>query len=99
MVVPGFFYFYLPRHLLARTGHYLCFLPNHFIGGDLGPSALFLLSAEDGAAWLVPQCVMHFRSTVFAKGFVLSALSCLSLKDSCRCCLLARKPLNFLHGS
>lgn len=42
---------------------------------------------------------MHFKSTVFAKGFVLSAQSCLSLKDSCRCCLLAKKALNFLHGS
>jgi len=42
---------------------------------------------------------MPFKSTVFAKGFVLSVQSYLSLKakDSCRCSLLAKKALNFLN--
>lgn len=47
-VVPGF-YFYLPRHLLDRAGHYLHFLPNPFVGGELG------LAPEDEAARMVPR--------------------------------------------
>lgn len=44
---------------------------------------------------------MHFKSTVFAKAFVLPVQSYLSLKakDSCRCSFLVKKALNFLYGS
>jgi len=62
MVVPGV-YFYLPRHLLDRAGHYLCFLRDHFIGGELELPA---------APWVVPAWHV-LESTVCAKGFVLSA--------------------------
>lgn len=93
MVVPGV-YFYLPRHLLDRTGHYLCFLLNRFIGGELELGCSSCCGSLGGA-----RSVASIEEHGVCQGLCAVCYLALHAKDSCGCSLLAEEALSVLNGS